>query len=214
MGHDDERRLELLVEVDDQLVEERGSHRVETGVGLVEQHDLGIEDESPSETGPLLHSSGDLAGQLLLGPCRPTISSFSSTMSRISFSLLLRVLAKREGDVVVDVHRSEESPVLEQHAELAADLVELFLAQGGDVLVVDPDLAVIGLEQSDQVLQEHRFTRSRRAQHQGDLALGDVEGDVFEDGLGAERLRELADADLGLMFSGAAPGVLGHAVVA
>ena len=107
------------------------------------------------------------------------------------------MLPQREGDVVVDVHRPEQGAVLEQDAELAADLVELFLAEGGDVLVADPDLAPVGLQETDQVLQEHAFSRSGRAEHQSDLALGDVEGDVLEDGLGPNDFVS-PDADLDL----------------
>jgi len=53
--------------------------------GLVRVSDLGIEDEGPGQR-PLLHAAGDLPRELLLGPCRPTIFSFSSAISLISFS--------------------------------------------------------------------------------------------------------------------------------
>ena len=52
------------VEVDDQLVEVRRAHRVETGVGLVDQDDLGVEHQRPGQAGALAHAAGDLAGQL------------------------------------------------------------------------------------------------------------------------------------------------------
>ena len=65
-------------------------------------------------------SSGGRAG-------RPS-PAFSRTISRISLSLLLGVLAQREGDVVEQVHRPEQGAVLEQHAELAPDPVEVLLA--------------------------------------------------------------------------------------
>ena len=78
------------VEVDDQLVEVRRADRVEAGVGLVEQDDLGVEHQRPGQAGPLAHAAGDLAGQLVLGagagrPC----SIFSMTIVLISDSVFL-----------------------------------------------------------------------------------------------------------------------------
>ena len=114
-----------LVEVDDELVEVRGAHRVQAGVGLVEEDDLRVEHERPGQTGPLAHAAGDLAGQLLLGADRPTMSSFSSTIAPDLRLGLAGVLAQREGHVVVDVHRAEQRAVLEQHAEELAHLVQV-----------------------------------------------------------------------------------------
>ena len=70
VGDDQERRVDLGVEVDDQLVEERRTDRVEAGVGLVEEHDLGVEHQRAGQAGPLAHAAGDLAGQLVLGADR------------------------------------------------------------------------------------------------------------------------------------------------
>ena len=67
VGDDQEGRVDLGVEVDDQLVEERRAHRVEAGVGLVEEQDLGVEHQGAGQAGPLAHAAGDLAGQLVLG---------------------------------------------------------------------------------------------------------------------------------------------------
>ena len=64
---DEEGRVDLGVEVDDQLVEVGRAHRVEAGVRLVEQEDLGVEHERPGQAGALAHPAGDLAGQLGLG---------------------------------------------------------------------------------------------------------------------------------------------------
>jgi hypothetical protein len=80
--------------------------------------------------------------------------------------------------------------VLKEHAELSPDLIELSLRQGGDVLAVDPDLAPVGLQEADEVLEKHRLAGARRTKQDCDLAFRDVEGDALEDGLGAERFRE------------------------
>ena len=67
VGDDQAGGVGLGVEVDDQLVQVGGAHRVEAGVGLVEQDDLGVEHQRTGQAGALAHAAGDLAGQLVLG---------------------------------------------------------------------------------------------------------------------------------------------------
>src|SRR6266536_395628 len=80
--------------------------------------------------------------------------------------------------------------------ELAADLVQLARAELHDVPAVDPDLAALELQQAHDVLEEHGLACAEGPEHEGDLPLGDVAGDVLEDGLRSERLRQAADRDL------------------
>ena len=67
VGDDEEGRVDLGVEVDEELVDVGRAHRVETGVRLVDEQDLGVEDERPGQAGALAHAAGDLPGQLGLG---------------------------------------------------------------------------------------------------------------------------------------------------
>jgi hypothetical protein len=105
------------------------------------------------------------------------------------------VLTQRERDVVLDRHRAEEGAVLEEDAELLADLEELFLLERRDVVVADVDVAGRGLQESDEVLEEDGLPGSGRAEDDRDLTLGDIEGDVFPDRLGAEALRQSDNGD-------------------
>ena len=196
VGDHDGGHAELLVEVADQLGEERGPHGVEPGVRFVEHDDLGVEHESPGQAGALTHAAGDLAGELLLGADEPDHLELLHDDVLDLLLALLRVLAQGEGGVVVDAHRPEQGAVLEQDAELAADLVQLPLEEGGDVVAVDPDLAAVGLEQAHDVLEEHALARSRRAEHHGDLALRDVAGQTLPDGLRPEGLGQVPEGDL------------------
>ena len=86
---------------------------------------------------------------------------------------LLGVLAQGEGHVVVEVHRAEHGAVLEQHTEELADLVELLLGARRDVDALDHHAAAVGLEQSDDGLQENRLAGAGRAEHHADLARRD-----------------------------------------
>jgi hypothetical protein len=108
---------------------------------------------------------------------------------------LLRVLAQREGDVVEEIHRTEEGAVLEQHTEQLPDLVEVVLAGADDVGVVDDDGSPLGLEQPDQGLEEHRLAGAGGPQEHRDLARGQRQGDVAPDVLTPEGLGQALDLD-------------------
>ena len=196
VGDDQERRVDLGVQVDDQLVQERRTHRVEAGVRLVEEHDLGVEHQRAGQAGALAHAAGDLAGQLVLGADQADqVHLLHDDVADLGLGLL-GVLAQREGDVVVEVHRAEHGAVLEQHAEQLADLVELLLGAARDVGALDDDRALVGLEQADQGLQEHRLAGAGRTEHHADLAGRDRQGHVTPDQLLAERLAQVVDLDL------------------
>ena len=190
---DQERRVGLRVEVDDQLVQVGDADRVEAGVRLVEQDDLGIEDEGAREAGTLAHTAGDLTGQLLLGALEADHLHLLVDDVGDLLLALLGVLTKREGDVVEQVHRPEQRAVLEQDAEQLAGLVELALAAVRDVDVADDDRALVRLEQADQRLQEDRLAGARRAEQDGHLTRRQGQRDVAPDPLLAERLGQVAD---------------------
>jgi hypothetical protein len=196
VGDDQERRVDLGVEVDDELVEEGGTDRVEAGVGLVEEHDLGVEDQGSRQARALAHAAGDLTGELVLGADEADeVHLLHHDVADLGLGLL-GVLAQREGDVVVEVHRPEHGAVLEQHAEELPDLVEVLLGAGGDVGALDEDLAVVGLEQADQALEEDGLAGTGRAEHHADLAGRDGQGHVSKDELRAEGLGEVVHFDL------------------
>src|SRR4051794_26126297 len=200
VGHNQEGGVDLGVEVDDQLVEERGADRVEARVGLVEEHDLGVEHQRPGETGALAHPAGDLTGQLVLGAEQTgQVELLHHDLADLGLALL-GVLAQREGDVVVEVHRAEHRAVLEQDAEELADLVELLLGAGGDVDALDHHAALVGLEQADDRLEEDGLAGARGAQHHADLAGGNREGDIAPDQLLAKALGQVLDLDLDTHF--------------
>ena len=174
VGDDQERGVDLGVQVDDELVEERRTHRVEAGVGLVEEHDLRVEHQGPGQAGALAHTAGDLTGQLVLGAEQThQVHLLHDDVADLGLGLL-GVLAQRERDVVVEVHRAEHGAVLEQHAEQLADLVELLLGAARDVGALDDDRALVGLEQADQGLEEHGLAGAGRAEHHADLTSGDA----------------------------------------
>src|SRR3954451_16567566 len=193
VGHDEEGRVDLGVEVDDELVEVGDADRVQPGVRLVEQDDLGVEHQGPGQPGALAHAAGDLTRELSLGALQADHVHLLEDDAPDLRLALPRVLAQRKGDVVEQVHRAEQGAVLEQDAEQLPDLVELVLAGPHDVGVVDDDGALLGLEQADQRLQEHRLAGARGAQQHRDLPRRQGERDIAPDVLAAERLGQPLD---------------------
>ena len=121
------------------------------------------------------------------------MSIFSMTIFWISDSDFFGVLAQREGDVVVEVHRAEQRAVLEQHAEQLADLVEVALAQRARSrpwMMIEPAL---GLEQPTRVLRKTDLPVPDGPSMHGDLARGQRQGDVVPDHLAPEGLGQPFD---------------------
>src|SRR5271170_6049549 len=193
--HDQDGAVNLGVDVDEQLAQVGGADRVQTRVGLVTQDDLRVEHQRPGQTGALAHTTGDLTGELLLIPAETHhLQLLHDDVTDLAF-LLLGVLTQREGGVVVEVHRPEQGAVLEHHAEQRADVVELFGRALGDVGAVDDDRTALRAQQADQTLQEDGLAGTRRAQQNADLALRDLQSDVFPDSLGPEGLGQSLDRD-------------------
>src|SRR5882757_9843451 len=110
------RALVLAVHVQNQIVEQAGPHRVQTGVRLVEEHDRRVHHQRPGEPGALTHTAGNFVRQLALGGLEPDLRQ---TAHDDLADLILRfvgVFAQRERGVVVDIQRTEKGAILEQHA--------------------------------------------------------------------------------------------------
>jgi hypothetical protein len=125
------------------------------------------------------------------------MSILSMTMSLIFDSFPLRVLTKREGDVVEQGHRPEQRTVLEQHPEHLPDLMQVLHFGFYQVGAVDHDRAGLRFEQADQTPEEDGFPGSGRAEQHADLPGRDREAHVVPDVGSSEGLREALDDDLG-----------------
>src|SRR3954454_20015461 len=188
VGDDDVRAAVLLVDLLDELAQERGAHGVEAGVGLVEEHDVGVEDERAGEAGALAHAARQLVGHLVDGLGQAHLAQAAVDDVADLVLALVGVLAQREGDVVVEVHRAEQRAVLEEDAELLAHLEQLGVLHVRHRLAVDEDVALVGIQQADHVLDAHRLPRARRAEDHRDLVVGQAHVQAAQDLVAAEGL--------------------------
>jgi hypothetical protein len=108
---------------------------------------------------------------------------------------LVRVLAQREGDVVEQVHRSEQRAVLEEDPESLAHPEEVVVGHVGDRLAVDEHVALVGIEQADHVLDAHRLARARGPEDHRDPILGQAHVQAPEDAVAPEGLVDVDELD-------------------
>src|SRR4051812_42881950 len=173
VGDHDVGAAVLLVDLLDQLAQQRGADGVEARVGLVEEHDVGVEHERAREAGALAHAARELVGHLVVRALEAHLAQAPRDDLLDLVLALVRVLAQREADVVEQVHRAEEGAVLEQDAELLAHLEEVVVGHVRHGLAVDEHVAVVGVEQADHVLDAHGLARARGAEDHRDLPLRD-----------------------------------------
>ena len=101
---------------------------VQGGGGLIKEHDLGLHGQRPHDGDALLLAAGELNG---IG-VRPVLEAHPvQQLLRFSVSLLLAHelgLDRGQGDVFPNRHVGEQVEVLEHHAHLAADGIDVGLA--------------------------------------------------------------------------------------
>jgi hypothetical protein len=155
----------------DQLAQQRRAHRVKPRVGLVEEHDLGVQHQRARKARALAHAARQLVGHLLPLAAQTDLAHAPVDYLGDLLLALLGVLAQREGDVVIQRKRAEQRAVLKQHAELLAHLKQLGVAESRHRLAVHDHIALVRVQQADDVLDAHGLAGARRADDHRDLAL-------------------------------------------
>jgi hypothetical protein len=138
---DDRGRAERVVELADELPDDRERDRVEAREGLVIHHEHRIEHHRARECRAPRHSSRKLGGHQAMRAAQP--HGLELHQHEIADHALgkLRVLAQREGDVLEHRHVGEEGAELEEHAHAPAQAIESFGIELVDVLARDADAA-------------------------------------------------------------------------
>ena len=196
MRHDDGRRREPLVQVDDEPVDRHRRHGIEARRRLVVEEDLGLERDGAGQGDALLHAARERGGKQALHVASEVDEP--EHLRDAGRDLLLRpgrVLAQREGDVLEDRHRVEEGAALEEHADLLAHGDELLLGKLGDLHAVHPDLAVVGLLEAVHVPERDGLARAGSAEDHEHLAAHHLEVHVVEHALLAVGLGDVLELD-------------------
>ncbi len=107
----------------------------------------------------------------------------------------LCLFLERKGHVLEHTHGVEQGRILEQHAELFPDAVQLRAPQSQYALAVNLDLAAIRLQEPDDVLEQNALAFAAGADDGRDLALGDLKVEAVQDLLGAEGFMYVGQLD-------------------
>ena len=87
---------------------------------------------------------------------------------------------------------------LKDISDVRPQFVEIPARQSRDLESVHPDLALIGLEQPDDVLDRDRLARARESNDYDSLTLGDVESEPLQHALRPEGFVDVDEFDHGL----------------
>ena len=85
------------------------------------------------------------------------------------------MLAQAERHIVADRHRVEQRRILEHHAHVQADVLELALRHVADFLAIDPDFTFRRTDEANQEPQQRALSRARAADDRERLAVLDFE---------------------------------------
>ena len=195
MRDGDRRDPALVAEADDELGDDADADGVEPGGRLVVEDDLGLEDHGARQPDPLLLPAGELGGVLLQrllevhvrhGPLDPVL---------LLALREVRVAVEVEAHVLLHRHRVEEGAALEEVPDREPEPVELVPVEEVHALALHPHLALVRLEEADDVADEHALPRARAPEHHLARALRDGERDAPEHVVRAEALVDVAELD-------------------
>ena len=147
MRDDHQRDAKRAVDVLEQLQDAHGRGRVQRARSLVAQHDLGVVRQRAGDGDALLLAAGKLAG-IAVGKVPQAHQLQELAGARLALGAFLTAQLQREGDVRQHGALLEQAEVLEDHADLAAQVEQAAALVAGHVLPVEEDGALGGaLEQ-------------------------------------------------------------------
>ena len=179
MSDDDDGDAHLAVNFA-QKIENRGRRRrVERTGCFVAEDNLRVGRQSTGDGNTLLLTAGKLAGIVML-----SVRQSNDFEQFVNALFNLRTLHPgdfhREGNVAAHIPLREQVKMLENHRNLLAKLAQFLRAERGEILTVDDDVARCRLFQKVNAAHERRFARAGHADDSKNVALLDVQVDVFQ----------------------------------
>ena len=184
----DGRRVQLRVHLENEIGDDVADHGIESGRGLVEQQDRRLQRDRARESDAAPHASRQLGWPFVIHAAEvDLVEAFLDAPANLFFRHL-RVAAQGKGDVLENRHRVEQRTFLERHPETLSKAIEHDRLHAAEVLAVDKHVTCIGQQQADDVLQRHALAGSGTTDDDDGLALFDVDRQVAQHLLAAERL--------------------------
>src|SRR5271155_2900589 len=170
VSDDDHGRAKVVAQLEDQVVEQARTNRIETGRRLVEEKYFRVERDRARKPGPLLHPAADLARIVALEALEPDQSQLERG-DLVNFLVRqIGELAERQADGFRQRHRAPERAALVQYAEMPQHLFALLQLALGEIEIAVPDFALGRLDQPEHVAQQGTFAAAAAAHDDEDVA--------------------------------------------
>jgi hypothetical protein len=186
---------ERLVDLADEAHGRAQGDGVETGKGFVVEHDERIERHGPGHGHAPVHAARQLAR--IHGGCAAQSDGLQLEQHQAPDEGFgqLGVFPQRQRHVVETGQIGKERAVLQQHADVAAQVIQFGAAQLVHFGVADPHPARVGAELPRDQLEHRGLAAAARPHHRGDLAGGNRQREVGQHGAIAAPERDTVEAD-------------------
>src|SRR5713101_1185005 len=202
VGHHHHGGAEAVSQLEDEVVQEARADGVESGRRLVEEEDVRVQGHGPGQAGPLAHAAADLGGIEVLEPGEPGQGELERGDLGDPIGTQVRVLAKRQLDVLRQRHGAPQGSALIQDAHAAEHPLPDGQLGRPEALAVVEHVASQGLGQPDHVPEERALAASAASHDHKDVAGTDGEAEIaLDDALPVSHV-DVADLDPGLASRG------------
>ena len=179
VGDEQDGEPQLDVDLLEQAQDGSGGLGVEGRGGLVTQQYLGGRCQGAGDGDALLLAAGEL-GRIGVGTGFQPDQGQQLVDPGLDLRLAPARQLQREGDVGEHGAGGQQVEVLEDHADLAASLGQIPLAQGHEILTIDDDLALGGTLQQVDATNKGALAGTGGADHPENLALWHMQAHVTQ----------------------------------
>ncbi len=143
MADHDAGQTQRVVHTPDQAHDDAHRDRIETDKRLVIEDQVRIHRDGARQRDASGHAAGQLRRHQFRGTAQPHCVQLGEDDVPDQTFRQARMLAQREGDILVDTDVGQQRAVLEQHADTLARVVEFAATHAADVTALDQDAAVV-----------------------------------------------------------------------
>ena len=181
VGNEHDRQLELAVDLAQKLQDGISRLRIESGCRFVAEQQIRLVDERAGDADALLLPAAQLKRiDVLLVAKLHQVENFSDPGADERLRMPRHL--QRKSDILKNGARVKQVELLKNHADFLPRLPQLLLRQIGNHFSPDLDGARIRLFQPIQATDQGRFARPGKADDSEDVALGDEQIDVLQNG--------------------------------
>lgn len=177
VADEDDGLVQLLLQVLHLVLQGLASQGIESGEGLIHQHDGGRSRQGPQHADALLLAAGELR-RILVGRLLHVDQLQHLLDDLIAPGLVVLQQLGDHADVLGHGHVGEQADLLDHIADMPP---QFHLVLGVDILPVDADGAGIGLQQAVDHLHGGGLAAAGRADQDHELSVWNGEIQVLED---------------------------------